>query len=80
VKRILFSLLTFAVIAIAWTWLVGAIGLWLTARRPQELGETDTYFIAGSWLFRLLVIIPLVLFSVWYWRRLARRAELSRLH
>jgi len=50
------------------------VGIWWMSRRPSALVPgTDTFFITSSWVFRLAVILPLVLFSAWYWRRIFSR-------
>jgi hypothetical protein len=72
--RILLSLVGFIAIALAWIWLVGAIGIMWVVRHPQVPAGSDTYFIVGSRLFRWVVILPLLLFSLWYWRRMVTRA------
>lgn len=74
-QRILVSLLVFVAAALAWAWLVGTIGIWWTLRHPPApVPGTDTYFIVSSPIYRLAVILPLILFSVWYWRRIVSRA------
>jgi len=72
--RILISVLGFIAVAIASIWLVGAIGLWWVARRPQLSAGVDTYFIMSSQVVRWAIVFPLLLFSVWYWRRFRRKA------
>jgi len=72
--RILLSVLGFIAIAVGWIWLVGAIGLWYAARNPQLSDGTDTYFIMSSNVVRWAIVFPLLLFSVWYWRRFRRKA------
>ncbi len=73
--RILVALVIFVAAALAWIWLVAAIGIWWTLRHPSELASgTDTYFITSSWGFRIAAILPLLLFSGWYWRRVVGRA------
>jgi hypothetical protein len=75
VLRILTSSLILVAVALAWVWLVGAVGIWWLPRHPpQLLPRTDTYFMASSWFFRLATIVPLVLFSAWFWRHVCRRA------
>jgi hypothetical protein len=69
--RILVSSIILVVIVFAWDALVTAVGIWWLARHPP-IG-TDSYFIAGSWVYRLAVVVPLVLFSAWYWRRVFSR-------
>ena len=73
--RILVALLMLVAVVLAWAWLVSAIGIWWTLRNPPApVPGTDTYFITSSWVYRLAVILPLVLFSAWYWRRVLGRA------
>jgi len=72
--RFLLSLVGFIAIALAWIWLVGAIGILWVVRHPQVTAGSDTYFIMSSRLFRWVVILPLILFSLWYWRRVVTRA------
>jgi hypothetical protein len=75
VLRFLVSLLIFVAAVVAWLWLVSAIGIWWTLRHPPApVSGTDTYFMISSWVYRLAVILPLALFSAWYWRRGFRRA------
>src|SRR5438309_5360830 len=62
--RIPVSLLIFVAVALAWLWLVGAVGIWWTLRHPPApAAGTDTYFIMSSWVFRLAVIHPLISFQ-----------------
>ena len=73
--RILLSSLILVAVALAWAWLVAVVGIWWLSRQPPQLAPgTDTYFITSSWFFRLAVIVPLVLFSAWFWRRIFSRA------
>jgi hypothetical protein len=73
--RSLVSLLIFVAAALAWVWLVSAIGIWWTLRHPPApVAGTDTYFLTTSWLYRIFVVVPFALFSAWYWRRGFRRA------
>jgi hypothetical protein len=72
--RILRSVLGFIAVAIAWIWLVGAIGLWWVARNHPPSASGDTYFIMSSQVVRWAIVFPLLLFSVWYWRRFRRSA------
>jgi hypothetical protein len=75
VLRILVALLILVAIVLAWVWLISAIGIWWMLRRPPApIPGTDTYFITSSWVYRLAVILPLVLFTAWYWRRVFSRA------
>ena len=77
VARILVSLLIFIAATLAWIWLVSAIGIWWTLRHPPAHNPgTDTYFITGSWLYRVTVLVPLLLFAAWYWRRVSRATGL----
>jgi len=72
--RILLALVVFVVAALAWMRLVGVIAMWWMLRHQPRLERgTDTYFIAGSWVFRLAMILPLMLFAIWYWSRFVRR-------
>jgi hypothetical protein len=72
--RILLSVLGLIAVAVAWIWLVGAIGLWWVGRNPQLTGGADTYFIMSNQVVRWAIVFPLLLFSVWYWRRFRRKA------
>jgi ABC-type uncharacterized transport system permease subunit len=73
--RYLVAALIFVAAALSWLWLVSALGIWWTLRHlPAPDPSTDTYFIAGSWIWRLAVILPLVFFSAWYWRRVSHAA------
>lgn len=72
--RMLLSVLGFIAVAVAWIWLVGAIGLWWVARHPPLSAGTDTYFIMSNGVTRWAIVFPLLLFSIWYWRRFRRRA------
>jgi hypothetical protein len=75
VLRVLVSSLILVAVALAWVWLVTAAGIWWMSKNPPPLVPgTDTYFMAGNWVYRLAVIVPLVLFSAWYWRRIFSRA------
>jgi hypothetical protein len=68
-------MLIFIAATLAWVWLVSAIGIWWTLRNPPApVSGLDTYFIASSWLYRFTVLVPLVLFTAWYWRRVSRAA------
>ena len=74
-RSILLALVVFAAAGLAWLKLVGAIGIWWMLRHPHRLESgPDTYFITSSWIFRLAVILPLMLFAAWYWRRFVSRA------
>jgi len=73
--RILVSSFILVAVALAWVWLVGRVGIWWLSRHPPKLiPGSDTYFMTSSWFFRLAVIVPLVLFSAWFWRRIFSRA------
>jgi len=73
--RLLVASLTFAAAVLAWIWIVGAIGIWWTLRHPPApVPGTDTYFMTSSRIHRLAVVLPLILFSAWYWRRISRAA------
>ena len=70
--RYLVASLVFFATALAWLWLVSAFGLWWTLRHPPaNVPGTDTYFITSSWIWRLSVLVPLVFFAAWYWRRVS---------
>jgi hypothetical protein len=70
--RFLVASLVFFATALAWLWVVSAVGMWWTLRHPPaNVVGTDTYFITSSWLWRLAVLLPLVFFSAWYWRRVS---------
>jgi hypothetical protein len=74
VLRVLFSVLGFIALTVVWFWIVTATGMWWALRYAQPPAGSDTYFLTSSWIYRSLVILPLVLFSLWYWRRVVRRA------
>jgi hypothetical protein len=71
VRYLVASLIFFAA-ALSWLWLVSAFGIWWIMRYPPAPSAgTDTYFITNSWIWRLAVILPLLFFSGWYWRRVS---------
>ena len=71
--RILLSALGFIIGVVAWIWLVGAIGLWWVARNPSLTAGADTYFIMSNRVVRWAIVFPLILFSIWFWRRVFSR-------
>jgi hypothetical protein len=74
VRYLVASLIFFAA-ALAWLYLVSALGMLWLARHPLEPAPgTDTYFIMSSWIWRLAVILPLIFFSAWFWRRIGHAA------
>jgi hypothetical protein len=73
--RYLIAALIFVAAALSWLWLVTALAIWWTLRHlSMPVPGTDTYFITGSWIWRAAVILPLVFFSAWYWRRISHAA------
>ena len=73
--RILGSLLVFVAAVFAWIWIVGIVAIWWTMQHtPVVPAGSDTYFIASSRFVRVFIALPLLIFSVWYWRRVIRRA------
>ena len=73
--RVLAALLVFIAVVFVWIWLVGAVSIWWTMHNtPAAPPGSDTYFFASSRFFRVFVFVPLLIFSVWYWRRVVRRA------
>lgn len=73
--RYLVAALIFVAAALSWLWLVSALGiLWMLGHLPVPASGADTYFITASWIWRLAVILPLVFFSAWYWRRVSHAA------
>jgi len=69
------SLLKIIALVVAWYWLVTAIGLWWAGRYAQPPAGSDTYFLIGSRTYRLILILPpVVLLSIWLWRRIVSRA------
>lgn len=74
VQRILVALVVFVAAVIAWIWLVDGVGIWWTLRHPPApVPGTDTYFLMSSRVVWLTVLMPLVLFSIWFWRRVLSR-------
>ena len=71
--RILLSVLVFIAVAVAWIWLVGVVGLWWVMRNPSLSAGADTYFIMSSPVVRWAIVLPLLLFSIWFWRRVFSR-------
>jgi hypothetical protein len=70
--RYLIASLIFFAAALAWLGLASAFGIWWTVQHPPaNVAGMGTYFITSSWLWRLAVILPLVFFAAWYWRRVS---------
>jgi hypothetical protein len=59
--------------------LVTAIAVWRAARFAQTTADGDTYFIVSSRPYRWLALLPpLLLFVLWFTRRLLGRAALNK--
>jgi hypothetical protein len=68
--RFVSSVLTFVAAAVMWVSTVTAIGVWWMAHHPPTLPPgSDTYFMTSSWIYRLTIFIPLLVFAAWCWRR-----------
>jgi hypothetical protein len=68
--RFISSLLMFIAGALMWVSVVTAIDIWWTVHHPPALPPgSDTYFVTGSWVYRLTIFVPLLVFAAWCWRR-----------
>ena len=73
--RYLAASLIFIAAALSWLGLVSALAIgWTLRHPPAPVFGTDTYFLASSWIWRLAVIVPVIAFSAWYWRRVSHGA------
>ena len=72
-RRLLLSLAGFLAVAYVWASLVGWIGVF-SVQNPKPPTGSDTYFITSSWIYWAVVILPLCLFAIWYFRRIVGRA------